>query len=289
MIEVKDLELVVKEQLPGKLLTNAIEIKAFVENKIADYTPENYIGRVDLAKADRAVLNTSAKTLDGKRLELEKEFMKPFLPLKTLLNDTVKIIKGASSKLDEIVKEEEEREKEEKREKIKQYFIVQKFTLLPFERMLNTRWLNKTVKGKEWKNELDAVIAKIYEDIKTIEAYGIDTDVLKPIYLDTLDIGLTIQKGNQLKAHREALAIEAKERAEREATEKHKAAELTLKAEIIEDRQSEETESVINFATGEITDVDPVIEITLRFKGKKSKMFALKKWMVDNSVEYEKV
>lgn len=289
MIEVKDLELVVKEQLPGKLITNALQIKSFVEDKLKEYTPENYVGRADLAKEDRAVLNTAVKTLDGKRLELEKEFMKPFGEFKTIITDTVKTIKGASLKLDEIVKAEEEQEKEEKKEKIDKYFAGLNFMLLPLDNIFNQKWLNKTCKDKEWKTEIDNIITKIYADIKTLESFTEDSEILKAFYLESLDVAKAIEKGNQLKENRTALQAEKENRGTRECNQAHKTAVFKLEAEVVEELKETRAESVVDYATGEITNADAEMEITLKFYGKHSRLVALRQYMIDNNIRYEKL
>lgn len=290
MIEVKDLELVVKESLPGILITNANQIKAFVEEKIKEYTPENYIGRADLAKDDRAVLNAAVKTLDGKRLELEREFMKPFGEFKTIITDTVKTIKGAAGKLDEIVKEEEEREKTEKRNKIESFFVGLDFKLLPFEEILNPRWLNKTVKDKEWKDDLTTTIERVYTDIKTLEAFPAeDVETLKAFYLSTRDMGKAIAEGERLKAHREALKKEKADRVIREEKQQQKEAVMQLDEEVKQEFTEDKFGGNVNFATGEILDPDPETTVTLRFYGKRSQLVALREYMVAHKIRYEKL
>jgi len=42
-------------------------------------------------------------------------------------------------------------------------------------------------------------------------------------------------------------------------------------------------------ASGEPVDTDPEMTYTMRFKGKKSTLFALRQFMIDNGITYEKV
>ena len=291
MLEEKDLELTVIEQSLGILETNAIDIKAFVENKVLEYVPENYVDQADAAKADRAVLNKAALSLDEKRKEIEKKFMSPFEKFKATITETVKIIKGASGKLDEIVKEEEAREKDVKRRKIETYFNGLNFKLLPLEKLYDEKWLNKTVTDKKWKTLLDDKISNIYEDIKTLESFTEDVDILKSIYLDTLNIGITINKGNDLKAHREALKEEAENRLHREREANKDKALDQIQAEVFEDIKENHRNEMLDMATeGEIkTDPNPIVEVTLRFKGRQSDIIALKRYMAEHYITYEKI
>ena len=113
MLESKDLELQSRLTI-GTLESNAEAIRKVVLKHLEDYTPENYIGRADEAKADKALLNKAEKALNTKRLELEREYMEPFNKFKITITETCKAIKAASTGLDEIVKAEEERERGEK-------------------------------------------------------------------------------------------------------------------------------------------------------------------------------
>ena len=290
MINPKDLALVIDEFTPGALITNVIKIKDFVEERIKDYTPEQYIGMADMAKLDRAELNNAAKTLNAKRIELEKEFMRPFVDVKTLITATVKTIEGAAAKLDEIVKEEESREKAAKREEIEIYFAGKAFILAPLDKIFDQRWLNKGIKAKEWQADIDAKIDKIYADIKIIERLQNDAEVIKSVYLTTLSIDAALKQADALEENRKVLQKEKDARAIREADAELKKAEQTLEAEIINDWKDQATTATIAAATGaEIEEADPFIFVELRVSGNKSAIYRLKEWMLKNGIQYEKL
>ena len=78
-IQESDLELVVSEKTLGSLTTNAKQIRDIVMSNLPKYDISNYTDdNIDQAKRDKASLNKAAKALNSKRLEIEKEFMKPF-------------------------------------------------------------------------------------------------------------------------------------------------------------------------------------------------------------------
>ena len=87
MLESKDLELQSRLTI-GTLESNAEAIRKVVLKHLEDYTPENYIGRADEAKADKALLNKAEKALNTKRLELEREYMEPFNKFKITITET---------------------------------------------------------------------------------------------------------------------------------------------------------------------------------------------------------
>lgn len=82
----KDLELVVSQEELGFLETNAKNIKEKVLAILPNYSADNYDeSNIDVAKADKALLNKSAKALNDKRIELEKKFNAPLKNLKLSL------------------------------------------------------------------------------------------------------------------------------------------------------------------------------------------------------------
>ena len=200
-----------------------------------------------------------------------------------------KDIDAAALALDAIVKVREEEEKAVKRSQIEEFWKCQNFDLVPLDKIFDPRWLNKTTKNKDIFDEIEKKIESIYSGIKTIEAFGVDVDTLKPIFLDTLDIGKTIEQGNRLRENRERLAREEEERkAREEAKAKHDAQE-ELGREEVKTYQSAPAASLAAQAAGDVPEEDPVDEVTLKFKGPRSKLFALRQYMIDNGITYKKL
>ncbi len=205
-IQEKDLQLVVSKKMLGSLTTNAKQIKSLVENALPNYSIANYNeDNIDLAKKDKAMLNNAAKILTTKRIEIEKEFAKPFLEFKGIVNDTVKLISECSGKIDSVVKQSDQKAKDSKRALIQKYWDSKSFALVTFAKIFDDKWLNKTTTEKAIQTEIDAKIVKINNDIATLEAIGEDSELLKSLYLDTLDLNGTIQYANTLKKNREKL------------------------------------------------------------------------------------
>lgn len=217
-IQEKDLELIVSEKTLGSLTTNAIQIKELVEQALPNYDIANYNeNNISLAKKDKAMLNNAAKALNSKRIEFEKEFLKPFAEFKEVVNETVKLISVCSGKIDLVIKQSEQKAKEEKKQIIVDYWKSKEFNLVSFDKIFDEKWLNKTSKEKNIKIEIDNIIEKINDDIATLEAIGEDVDLLKSLYLDTLNINNTIQYANTLKANREKAKIESEQRVKHES------------------------------------------------------------------------
>jgi len=211
-IEIKesDLQLIVSNKVLGELTTNAKQIKALVENSLPNYDIKNYSeDNIEFAKKDKAMLNNSAKVLNAKRIEIEKEFMNPFSEFKEIVNETVKLMSECSAKIDIVVKQSDQKAKDNKRALIEKYWTEKEFTLIPFTKVFEDKWLNKGSKEKDIHTEIDTKISKVKDDMLTLEAIGEDVELLKSIYIDTLNINSTIQYANTLKQNREKVKVEA--------------------------------------------------------------------------------
>ena len=289
--EVKDLALIERESTDGVLVTNIDELETFVAERLIEYTPENYKGDADAAKKDRATLNTSKKTVSAKRIEIIKRAMERFKidSFETRCKKVEKDIDTAALALDAIVKVREEEEKAVKRAQIEEFWKCQNFDLVTLDKIFDPKWLNKTAKNKDIFDEIEKKIEAIYSGIKTIEAFGVDVETLKPIFLDTLDIGKTIEQGNRLRENRERLAHEESERKEREEAKAKRKAQEELGREEVSAQKAAPIASLAAQASGDIPDADPIDEVTLKFKGPRSKLFALRQYMIDNGITYEKL
>lgn len=288
-IEAGELSLVVVEKKAGFLTTNIEALENFVLERLEEYKPENYQGDADAAKKDRAELNTAKKQIADERIRIMKELMKPFDEFVERCKGLEKNIDGASKALDEIVKLREQAEKEAKRAIIEEYWRIKEFELVHLDRVFDQKWLNKTAKIADVKKEIDSIIEKIITDLKTIEAFGVDVDTLKPLYLETLDLGVTIARGNAMKANRERLEKEKAERAEREKKEALQEAQKELIQEEEKAQHESLAETLASQATGTESESDPIESFRIEFTGKRSALFRLRQYMLSEGITYIKL
>lgn len=218
-IQETDLELVVSEKTLGSLTTNAKQIRDIVMANLPKYDISNYTDdNIDQAKKDKAALNKAAKALNTKRLEIEKEFMKPFGEFKDVVTETVKLIGECSARIDTVVKQNEQQYKDKKKATIKTYFDGMNVNLVDFNKVFRSEWLNKSSSMKSVCSDIDAIFAKVENELSTLKGFGEDYDVLRTYYMDTLNITSTIQYANRLKEQRERAraAEEARIKSEQE-------------------------------------------------------------------------
>ena len=242
------LELVVTNKSVGFLETNISALEEYVEVKLKEYEPENYMGDADLAKKDRAELNKAKDKIARARKDLIAELMKPYEDFEDRCKALEKKIDNASGLLDEIVKVKETEEKEQKRKKIELMWLTKNFTLFPVEKIFNPKWLNKTYKETDILVEMDSVIERTYKDLKVIEKYADDAETLKAHYLMNLDIAETIQYGDELQRQKEIAQKELEERAEREHEQKIRQQEKELEKEQKQLEQTQQVTSLVDEA-----------------------------------------
>ena len=255
-METNPLSLIIKEKTLGNLVTNAKDIKAYVEEKLKEYSVDNYAGDAKQAAKDKAEINAAIKTLNDRRIALEKEWNIPFAEFKNIISETCDMMKTASGKLDVIVKAKEEEEKAQKKAQIIELWNGKNFNLVPLDRIFNVKWLNKTTKLAAVDAEIDTIIKNITGDLASLDAFGEDTATLKDLYLSTLDLQKTLNKGAELKANRERIAqMEAQRKA---AEEKAKETIAEPQKETNESEQNKGTSTCdVNVSAKEVHKVEP--------------------------------
>ena len=275
-IQEKDLELIISDKTLGSLTTNAKDIKALVEKSLPNYDIQNYSeDNIDAAKKDKAMLNNASKVLNAKRIEIEKGFMKPFSEFKDIVAETVKLISECSSKIDVVVKQSEQKEKDKKKQLIQGFWDAKEFKLVSFDKIFDEKWLNKGAKIKDVHSEIDAKIAKINDDIITLDAIGEDVETLKAMYLDNLNINATIQHANTLKLNREKLQPKAVEN----------------NVEVPEPIKEEVTEAVVSIPVpvASPTTTPELLIRTMRVTATYDQLVALGNFMNENGILFEKL
>ena len=200
-LQESQLELVVSEKTIGSLVTNAKAIKTLVESRIQQYDISNYSSD-DIAKCkqDKALLNKAAKALNDKRIALEKEWNTPFDEFKTTVKETVDLIKSAATKIDSIIKQDDERAKEEKMAEIRK--IAEKVGLpevnVKLEKVMNPKWLNKSTSLKSIEKELAEKVETINESVATLLTYTDVASAALARYHEDLDLNAAIKFANEL-------------------------------------------------------------------------------------------
>ncbi len=285
MAEIKNqLELVVTKNVVGVLETNIAQLEDYVNQKLAEYNPEQYKGDANSAKKDRAELNNSKKFLSQARINLMKELMKPYSDFETRCKNLEKKIDSVSSQLDEIVKEKENEEKQQKKDFVTEIWKSKNFDLVLLEKIFNQKWLNKTTKKEDISDEMDSIIKKIYTELKIIDRCE-DAETLKAHYLINLDLNETLAYGEQLKETRKLAEDEAKNRNEREHNEKIAEQKKEVAEEALNIVRQETVSDLVSQAL-EVDTISTVKEYVVSIKATDEQLLKLKSACNEIGIEY---
>lgn len=284
ILQEQDLELVVSEKTLGHLVTNAKEIRDMVKEALPRYDISNYNDdNITQAKKDKATLNKAAKALNSRRIEIEKEFMKPFGEFKEIVSETVGLIGECSLKIDTVVKQNEQRYKDNKLKDIRTYFDGTNTNRVGFNKVFKPEWLNKSASMKSVCSEIDSLFSRIDSELSTLNDFSEDFDVLRTYYMETLSIASTLQYANRLKEQRERAkrAEEAKRKAEEEALKRH------VMAEVPEDNPPTATER--ESPDREAHNVEPLYTRAFKVTATREQIIALGDYMNENGIDFEKI
>jgi len=279
-IKENELQLVITKKELGSLTTNAKVIKEKVKELLSNYKAENYDeSNIEKAKTDKAMLNKTSKLLNDERIKIEKEFMKPFEEFKSEVTETCNLIKQASSEIDVIVKEVENREKEIIKNKIEDIFnsnVNELKEVLSLEKIFDDKWLNKGNWKEDgtFKLEKDLIdrINVIRNDLLTIGELNSKYEIeLKNDYLSHFQLGEVIRKNNDLIQKEELLKKQQEE----------------TKKEIEHQKEVKVEEMLKKPAQQEV--IDPIQTYTLRITGELSKIKKLREFMDLNNIEYVRI
>lgn len=276
-------QIAVVEHNIGEAREYAIALKERYETLV--FTPE----QKREAKGERAKVNNIESSIQKYKKSIIEEYNKPIQKFIDDADDTRKILKQASKCIDEQVKKFEEKEKAEKKEKIEEYFNEHAAGLLEFiklDAIFDKRWLNITTTMGEVTYEIDAALAKINVDIKTIEAFNSEFSVeLLNTYSNTLDIGKVLEKKSQLEDKKRKLDEIAKK------LEEKKEVKEELK-EIAPQTAYKETDAKIQPSEAIVgsSNYAPSIEsYVLKVEGTTVALSNLREYMMNNNIKFESV
>ena len=187
------LEFKIIEKEAGKLAINFEEFKAGLEVQLEQF--KNFVVSEDAitnAKATRAGLNKVEKTIDDRRKELKKEFLKPYEVVDAQAKILIGMINEVKDNIDSQIKVFEESEKEAKKNEVIDLWGAKDYKKVSLEHIWSDKWLNKTVTLKQVEKEIDDAIVKIESDLNSIKVLVIGDEekvlALQSKYLVNLDL-----------------------------------------------------------------------------------------------------
>lgn len=157
-------------------------------------------GTVGDAKLTRAELNKVVEAIDQKRKEVKKAYLAPLDAFEAKIKELIYPVQLASTQIDTQIKNFENEEKEAKKVAILSYFQDLN-SPIDVMKVWKTSWLNATCSEKQWKADIDEIVQKVNTDLTMLSMTNVDDpNLLRNLYLETLDALIAVQRYESLKA-----------------------------------------------------------------------------------------
>ena len=219
------LEVRVDQQI-GLLNWNFEELNRQLDIQLAKYDGLTFTeSEMTQAKKVRANLNKVAKVINDRKIEVKKQFCEPYDRFADQAKVLVGKIQTVSGKIDQQVKDFEQKQKAEKKEQIRIYWEQIGIPQIDLGQIWDEKWLNASIRIDQVKKEIDRIKDGIQNDLAAIAQMSPPekVDWCQTSYLRTLDIGQTLsayeEYQRQMKRVEEIRAQQEAERAAREAKE----------------------------------------------------------------------
>ena len=197
----------------GSIAANFDAMEARIDAILADYegwepSAEN-AEEVKQCKTQRKYLNALAKEIDERRKAVKREYLRPLDAFEGRANAITGKVKSVSARLDEVVKTAEQAEKDAKEAELREHYEAYAGLLVPvvpYERIADNKWLNKTTNIRKAMEELEAKVEKIAADWEALKNTPMEfyTEA-EACFFNTLDLGAAISHNAKLIADRERI------------------------------------------------------------------------------------
>ena len=192
---------------PSDIEANFDALEGRVRKMVADYEGAVYDMSMDenvkAAKRDRTYLNGIVKQIDERRKAVKREYLKPLDAFEARCNEIAGIAKGASDAIKAQLDEAERLRRERAYAALEEHYGEVADLLapvVPYSRVHEDRWLNKTVGEVKAKQLLEQKVGLLAEDWDTLkgqrESMG-HYEVAERELFRTLDLGAALKAARQ--------------------------------------------------------------------------------------------
>lgn len=208
---------------PSVISANFDALEAHVRAKVADYEGAKYDLTKDEsikeAKHDRSYLNGLKSEIEERRKAVKREYNKPLAAFEKRCKEITSIIDGASDGIKAQLDEAEERRRAGARAALEAHyreFAELLSPVVPYERLHDDRWLNKSFGEAKAKKALEDKVSAAARDWDTLKA---QRDSMAHYEVAERELFRTLDLGSALNAARAADEEDARIAAMREAVE----------------------------------------------------------------------
>lgn len=205
------------------IASNMDALEAHVKKVVAEYDGATYdltsAQAIKEAKHDRSYLNGIKKEIEERRKAVKREYNKPLDAFERRCKQITSIIDGASDGIKAQLDEAEERRKAGARAALEAHyreFAELLSPVVPYERLHDDRWLNKSFGEAKAKKALEDKVSAVARDWDTLKA---QRDSMAHYEVAERELFRTLDLGSALNAARAADEEDARIAAMREAVE----------------------------------------------------------------------
>lgn len=201
---------------PAAIDANFDALDARVEELIAGYAEARYdltdSDEIKQAKRDRTYLSGIAKEIDERRKAVKRKYMRPLDDFEARANAITAKVKKASANIKEQLDEAEERRKDRAYAILKEYYedlAGMLAPVVPYERIHDEKWLNKTFGEMKAKAAIDERVGKVATDWETLQAQRETLpryEVAEREFFATLDLGAALNAAREAQEADERIA-----------------------------------------------------------------------------------
>lgn len=208
---------------PSVISANFDALEAHVRAKVADYEGAKYDltkdDSIKEAKHDRSYLNGLKSEIEERRKAVKREYNKPLATFEKRCKEITSIIDDAADGIKAQLDEAEERRKAGARAALEAHyreFAELLSPVVPYERLHDDRWLNKSFGEAKAKKALEDKVSAVARDWDTLKA---QRDSMAHYEVAERELFRTLDLGSALNAARAADEEDAHIAAMREAVE----------------------------------------------------------------------
>lgn len=190
----------------GSINANFDALEARVDGILADYDgwepSADSTDDVRQCKLQKKYLNALAKDIDDRRKSVKREYLMPLDAFESRANGIRDKIKAVSARLDDVVKTAEQAEKDAKEQELREHYEAYAGLLVPvvpYERLHDPKWLNKTTKIQKAMDELESKVDRIAKDWDSLKNLDIEHHAeAEAHFFKTLDLGAAIARNAEI-------------------------------------------------------------------------------------------
>ena len=194
-----------------EIVWNNEELKRELAARMAEYDGLVLTeDQVKEGKKELAALRKLRTAMDDERKRIKKQYLDPYQKFEAQIKEVIALVDAPIQLIDRQIKEFDEQKRIEKMNQIHEIYDQSIGTLrgiLPFERVLDEKWLNATVSLKSTEKAIHDLVDRVNSDLDTIEALGSKYGMqIRDVYIRTLDLSAALREKSRLEEQEKQLA-----------------------------------------------------------------------------------